>query len=86
VHCPLEFDLLCDTIPLSLFEASHDAIQSTSPSLDDQHLLASDTYLFPSWLDSLSSTFKYILWIFPLNESIMEMISIDEVPWDENHH
>jgi hypothetical protein len=57
-----------------------------SPSLDDQHLLASNTYSLPSWLDSLSSTFDYILWIFPSDESIMEMLSIEEVPWDDNHH
>jgi hypothetical protein len=83
VPSPLEFDALGDTIPLSPVEASYNAIQSASPSLDDQHLLASNTYSFPSWLDSLSSTFDYILWIFPSDESIMEMLSIEEVPWDE---
>jgi hypothetical protein len=86
VPSPLEFDALGDTMPLSLYEASYDEIQSASPSLDDQHLLASDTYSLPSWLNSLSSTFDYILQIFPLDESIMEMISIDEVPWEDNHH
>jgi hypothetical protein len=84
VPSPLAFDALCDTMPLSPAEASYDAIQSTSPSLDNQHLLASDTYSLPSWLDCLSSTFDYILQIFPSDESIMEMLSIDEVPWDEN--
>jgi hypothetical protein len=86
VPSPLEFDALGDTIPLSPFEASYNSIQSASPSLDDQHPLASNTYLFPSWLDSLSSTFYYILQIFPSDESIMEMLSIEEAPWDDNHH
>jgi hypothetical protein len=86
VPSPLEFDALGDTMPLSPVEASYDAIQSASPSLDDQHMLAYDTYSFPSWLDSLSSAFDYILQIFPLDKSIMEIFSIDEVPWDENHH
>jgi hypothetical protein len=40
----------------------------------------------PSWLNSLSSAFDYISQIFPSDESIMEMLSIDEVPWDDNHH
>jgi hypothetical protein len=44
VPIPLEFDALGDVIPLIPAEASYDAIQSTSPSLDDQHLLASNTY------------------------------------------
>jgi hypothetical protein len=82
----LEFDALGDTMPLSPTEASYDAIEFTSPSLDDQHLLESNTYSFPSWLNSLSFAFDYISHIFPSDESIMEMLSIDEVPWDDNHH
>jgi hypothetical protein len=65
VPSPLEFDALGDTMPLSPAEAEYDAIQSASPSPDDQHLLASTTYSLPSWLESLSSTFDYILHIFP---------------------
>jgi hypothetical protein len=85
VPSPLEFDALCDTMQLSHVEASYDAIQSASPSPENQHILASTAYSFPSWLDSLSSTFDYILQIFPSDESIMEIIIIKEVPWDDNH-
>jgi hypothetical protein len=49
-------------------------------------MLASMTYSLPSSLDSLSSTFDYILHDFPLDESIMEMLSIEEAPWDDNHY
>ena len=59
VPSPLEFDALGDAMPLSL-EASYNAIKSASPSLDDQHLLTSNTYSLPSWLNSLSSAFDYI--------------------------
>ena len=83
---PLEFDALGEIMPLSSAEAEYDAIQSASPSPDDQHLMAYTTYSLPSWLDSLSSTFDYILWIFPSDESIMEMPNIEEAPWDDNHH
>jgi hypothetical protein len=86
IASPLEFDSLGDTMPLSHAKSEYDAIQSTSPSPDDQHLLAYNSYSLPSWLDSLSSTFYYILQIFPLDESIMEMLSIEEAPWDDNHH
>jgi hypothetical protein len=83
---PLEFDTVGGTMPLSHAKAEYDTIQSTSPSPDDQHMLVSMNYSLPSWLDSLSSTFDYILHIFPSDESIMEILSIEEIPWDENHH
>jgi hypothetical protein len=86
VPSPLEFDALGDTMPLSSAEASYVSIQSTSPSLDDQHLLAPDSYSMPSRLSSLSSAIEYISPIFPSDESIMEMLRIDELPQDDNHH
>jgi len=86
VPSPLEFDTLGDIMPLSPAEAKYDAIQSASPSLDDQHLVVPNSYSLPSWLNSLSSTFDYILRFFPSDESIMEIISIEESPWDDNHH
>jgi len=45
---PLEFDALGDTMPLIPIETECDAIQSASPSLNNQHLLASTTYSLPS--------------------------------------
>jgi hypothetical protein len=86
VPSPLEFNALGDTMPLSPTETSYVAIQSTSLSSDDQHLLAPDSYSMPSWLNSFSSSIDYILPIFPSDESIMEMLSIDEIPRDDNHH
>jgi hypothetical protein len=86
VPSPMEFDVLGDTMPLSPAEAAYVAIQSASPSLDNPHLLAPDAYSMSSWLDSLSSAIDYISQIFPSDESIMEMLSIDDVPWDDNHH
>jgi hypothetical protein len=86
VPSPLEFDVLGDTMPLSPAEAAYVAIQSASPSSNNSHSLAPDTYSVPSWLDSLSSVVDYISHIFPSDESIMEMLSIDDLPWDDNHH
>jgi hypothetical protein len=86
VPSPLEFDALGDTMPLSPAETSYIAIESASPSSDDQHLLAPDIYSMPSWLNSLLSVIDYISKIFPSDESIMEMLRIDDVPWDDSHH
>jgi hypothetical protein len=86
VPSPLEFDGLSDLMPLSPAEAAYVAIQSTSPSSNTSHTLALDTYSLPSWLNSLSSAVDYISHIFPSDESIMEMLSIDDLPWDDNHH
>jgi hypothetical protein len=86
VPSPLEFDVLGDTMPLSPVEAAYVDIQSASPSSNNSHSLAPDTYSVPSWLDSLSSVVNYISHIFPSDESIMEMLSIDDLPWDDNHH
>jgi hypothetical protein len=86
VPSPLEFDVLDDTMPLSPVEATYVAIQSASPSSNNPHLLTPDAYSVPSWLDSLSSVVDYISHIFSSDESIMEMLSIDDLPWDDNHH
>jgi hypothetical protein len=86
VPSPLEFDVLGDTMSLSPAEAAYVTIQSASPSSNTSHSLAPDTYSVPSWLDSLSSAIDYISHIFPSDESIMEMLSIDDLPWDDNHH
>jgi hypothetical protein len=83
---PLEFDALGDNVPLSPTETSYVSIQSTSPSLDDQHLLAPDGSSMKSRLSSLSFAIDYISPIFPSDESIMEMLSIDELPRNDNHH
>jgi hypothetical protein len=86
VPSPLEFDALGDTMPFSPAETSYFVVQSASPFLDDQHLFSPDSYSMPSWLNSLSSAIDYISPIFPYDESIREMLSIDELPRDDNHH
>jgi hypothetical protein len=86
VPSSLEFDALGDTKPIIPTETSYVSIQSTSPSSGDQHLLAPDSYLMPSWSNSLSSSFYYISPVFPSDESIREMMSIDELPRDDNHY
>ena len=86
VPSPLEFDALGDTVPLSPAETSYVSIQSASPLSDDQHLLAPNSSSMKSQLSSLSSTIDCISPIFPFYESILEMLCIDKLPQDNNHH
>jgi hypothetical protein len=86
VPCPSEFNALSDTIPLSPVETSYVSTQSTSPSSDDQHLLALDISSMQSRLSSLSSAIDYISPTFPSDESIPEMFRMDKLPWDNNRH
>ena len=86
VPSPLEFDALGDIVPLSPAETSYVSTQSTSPSSYDQHLLAPIVSSMQSQLRSLPSTIDYISPNFPSDESIMEILHIDELPWDDNHH
>jgi hypothetical protein len=69
VPSSLEFDALCDIVPLSLAETSYVSIRSTSPSSDDQHLLAPDNYSMPSRLSSLLYAINHISPFFfpPMN-------------------
>jgi hypothetical protein len=75
VPCPLEFDALGDTMPLSPTETSYVSIQSISPLSYDQHLLAPDVSSMQSRLSSLSSTIDYISPTFPSDESTSGNIS-----------
>jgi hypothetical protein len=75
VPCPLEFDALSDTVPLSPAETSYVSTQSASPSSDAQHLLALDSSSMQSRLCSLSSAIDYISPPFPSDESIYGNVS-----------
>jgi hypothetical protein len=56
------------------------------PNFDDSHLVTLDPYSLPSWLEYNSCCSNYFLQAFPTDESIMEILSIEELPWKYNHH
>jgi hypothetical protein len=60
----------CDHMPLSLVESAYQAIQSTTPSP-------------PSLCDTSLDIFHMI---FPTDEMIMSVISMEDTPWDDGHH
>jgi hypothetical protein len=57
-------------MPLSLVESAYQAIQSTTPSS-------------PSLCDSSPDLFHVI---FPTDEMIMSVMSMEDTPWDDGHH
>ena len=64
---------------LSPHEALYDAIQFVSYAyIADHHLVASDPCHLPYWLDFPLPTLDYLSQNFPLDESIMEIMSLDE--------
>ena len=68
-------------------EALYDAIQSSSDVYyDDHHLVASDPYHLTYWIDSPLPTLDYLSHTFPMDESIMEIMSADEPVWEYHHH
>ena len=75
-------------MPLRTNEATYDAIQPINFNLDydDIQLVASDPFSLPSWLGSPPPSFDYLLNNFPLDESIIEVMSLEELPWKYHHH
>jgi hypothetical protein len=69
---PNPIDYLCygKQIPLSLVESTYEAIQLATPST-------------PSLCDSSPDLFHVI---FPIDEMIMSIMSIEDTPWDDGHH
>jgi hypothetical protein len=73
-----------DIIPLSPIEIAYEAIQSTSVVVSDtsdpmSHVL--DEYSHSSWLISMESPDPFDD-TFPTDESILEVMSLEETPWD----
>ena len=69
-------------MPLILAEATYDAIQSIDhhSDCDDVHLVASDPFSLPSWLGSPPPSFDYLSNTFPSDKTIMEIMSLEELP------
>ena len=75
------------TPSLGPHESLYDAIPFASDAhYDDDHLVASDPYHLPYWLDPLLPTLDYLLHNFPSDEYIMDIMSPDEYLWEYHHH
>ena len=59
----------------SLYHAIHPA---SDAYFDEQHLVMSDPYHLPYWIDSPLLTLDYLLQDFSSDESIMKIMSLDK--------
>ena len=76
-----------ETSSLSPHEAVYDAIQSISDvPIDDLHLVASDPYHLPYWLEPSLPTLDYLSQTFPSDESMIEIINTSTSVWEDHHH
>ena len=68
-------------------EAMYDTIQTCSDDhTDDLHLVASDPYHLPYWLEPSLPILDYLSENFPSNESIIEIMNMDDSIWENHHH
>ena len=64
----------------------YDTIQTLSDDdTDDLHLVASDPYHLPYWLEPSLPILDYLSETFPSNESIMEIMNTNESIWEDHH-
>ena len=53
---------------------------------NDLHLVASDPYHLPYWLEPSLPILDYLSQNFPFDESILEIMSTNEHIWEDHHH
>ena len=71
-----------DSSSLGPYKALYDVVQSAfDVHPDDLHLVASNPYHFPYCLETSLPTLDYLTQNFPLDESIMEIMSVDGPVW-----
>ena len=93
VHMIASFDYepkgkhVVESTSLSPHEAMYDTIQTFfDDHTDDLHLVASDPYHLPYWLEPSLPILDYLSDTFPSNESIMEIMNTNESIWEDHHH
>ena len=93
VHMIASFDCepkgkqVVESTSLSSHEAMYDTIQNFSDDhTDELHLVASNPYHLPYWLEPSLSILDYLSETFPSNETIIEIMNTDEPIWEDHHH
>lgn len=83
-----QIDSFGDSMPLSPLEQDHQEIVLASMASLESHEAFSmnlDTYVPSPWFGSWDYS-DPLSEIYPLNESIIEVMSMDETPWNDLHH
>ena len=78
---------IVESTSLILHEEMYNIIQTLSDDhIDDLHLVASDPYHLPYWLDPYLPVLDYLSETFPSDESVMEIMNTNESIWEDHHH
>ena len=100
VHMISSFDCdpkgkqVVESTSLSSHEAMYDTIQTFfDDHTDDLHLVASDPYhlpysdpyRLPYWLEPSLPVLDYLSETFPFDESIMEIMNMNDSIWEDHH-
>ena len=93
IHMIASFDYepkgknVVDSTSLSPHEAMYDTIQTFSNAhTNDLHLVASDLYHLLYCLEPSLLVLNYLSETFPSDESIIEIMNMDEPIWEDHHH
>lgn len=81
-------DSFGNSMPLSPLELNYQEIVLVSMVTSENHTFFSmnlDTYVSWPWLVSWDSMDPFE-WDFPINETIIEVMYLDEIPWNVLHH
>ena len=72
---------------LSPHEGMYNVIQTLSDDhTNNLHMVASDPYHLPYWLEPSLRTLDYLSENFPSDKSIMDIMSTNEPIWEDHHH
>ena len=93
VHMIAPFDCepkgkqVVESTSLSSHEVMYDTIQTFfDDRTDDLHLVALDPYHLPYWLEPSLPILDYLSETFPFDESIMEIMNMNEPIREDHHH
>ena len=76
-----------ESTSLSPHEEMYNVIQTLFDNhTNDLHLVASDSYHLPYWLEPSLPTLDYLSQTFSSDESIMDIMSMNEPIWEDHHH
>ena len=78
---------IVESTSLSLHEEMYNVMQTLSDDdTDELHLMALYPYHLPYWLEPSLPILDYLSQTFPSDESIMEIMSMNEPIWEDHHH
>jgi hypothetical protein len=87
---PSDIECYGDTIALSPMDLAYSVIQSVGYSSNSHSSLLLDEeldqFFSPCWVNHNSTSHDFLKIIFPSDEDIMEVMTLQDKPWEDSHH